>query len=133
NMLPRDLKPEHFNGYPPQARKIVTEYLDALRLMPLCVLPTLLREAIEYDYRFPAERRALERELANLRSLSAARRKEWFADFERIQLSAALEKFDWVNSPGQFVEQLSAHLWTTHQQDAYRRVAMEYGNRLQSA
>jgi hypothetical protein len=132
-MQPSELKPENFNGYPPQARKIVTENLAALRLMPLCVLATLLREAIEYDYKFPAERRALERELANLRSLNAEQRKEWFADFERIQLSAALEKFDWINSPGQFVEQLSAHLWTTHQQDAYRRAAMEYGNRLQSA
>jgi hypothetical protein len=132
-MLPSELKPEHFSNYPPQARKIVTQYLGALRLMPLCVLPTLLHEAIEYDDKFPAERRALERELANLRSLSAEQRKEWFADFERIQLSAALEKFDWVNSPGQFVEQLSAHLWSTHQQDAYRQAAMDYGNRLQSA
>ncbi len=132
-MLPSELKPEHFNGYPPQARKIVTENLAALRLMPLCVLPTLLREAIEYDYKFPAERRALERELANLRSLSSEQRKDWFDAFNRIQLSNALEKFDWVNSPGQFVEQLSAHLWTTHQQDAYRKAAVDYGNRLQAA
>jgi hypothetical protein len=132
-MLPSELKPEHFSGYPPQARKILTENLSALRLMPLSVLPTLLREAIEYDYKFPAERRALERELANLRLLSAEQNKEWFAGFERIQLSTALEKFDWVNLPGQFVEQLSAHLWTTHQQDAYRKAAMEYGSRLQSA
>src|SRR5258708_37683383 len=105
-MLPSELKPEHFNDYPPQARKIVTENLAALRFMPLCVLPTLLREAIEYDYKFPAERRALERELANLRSLSAEQRKDWFDAFDRIQLSIALEKFDWVNSPAQFVEQL---------------------------
>jgi hypothetical protein len=132
-MLPSELKPEQFNGYPPQARKIVTENLPALRLMPLCVLPTLLREAIEYDYKFPAERRSLERELANLRSLTPEQRQQWFASFEKIQLTAALEKFDWINSPGQFVEQLSAHLWTTHQQDAYRSAAMEYGNRLQSA
>jgi hypothetical protein len=132
-MLPSELKPEHFNGYPPHARKIVTENLAALRPMPLCVLPTLLREAIEYDYKFPAERRALEKELANLRSLTPEQRQQWFAGFEKIQLTAALEKFDWINSPGQFVEQLSAHLWTTHQQDAYRRAAMDYGNRLQSA
>jgi hypothetical protein len=132
-MLPSELKPEHFSGYPPQARKIVIENLAALRLMPLCVLPTLLREAIEYDYKFPAERRALEKELANLRSLTAEQRKDWFDGFGRIQLSTALEKFDWVNSPGQFVEQLSAHLWTTHQQDAYRKAATEYGNRLQAA
>ena len=132
-MLPSELKPEHFNGYPPQARKIVTENLAALRLMPLCVLPTLLREAIEYDYKFPAERRSLEKELTNLRSLTSEQRQQWFAGFEKIQLTTALEKFDWINSPGQFVEQLSAHLWTTHQQDAYRRAAMDYGNRLQSA
>src|SRR5260221_1308597 len=132
-MLPSQLKPEHFNGYPPQARKIVTENLAALRFMPLCVLPTLLREAIEYDYKFPAERRALERELANLRSLSAEQRKDWFDAFGWLQLSIAVETFDGLNSPAQFVEQLSAHLWTTHQQDAYRKAAVEYGNRLQTA
>src|SRR5258708_9392878 len=123
-MLRNEWNPDHFSGYPPQARKIVTENLAALRLMPLCVLPTLLREAIEYDYKFPAERRALERELANLRSLSAEQRKDWFDAFDQIQLSPTLEKFAWVNSPAQFVEQLSAHLWTTHQQDAYRKAAM---------
>jgi hypothetical protein len=132
-MQPSDLKPEQFSAYPPLAHKLVVENLESLRLLPLCILPTLLREAIEYDYKFPAERRALEKELANLKSLTAEQRKEWFGAFEQIQLSAALEKFDWVNSPGQFVEQLSAHLWTTHQQDAYRRAAMEYGNRLQAA
>ena len=28
-MLPADLKPEQFNGYPPEARKLVTDYVDA--------------------------------------------------------------------------------------------------------
>src|SRR4029077_329540 len=41
--------------------------------------------------------------------------------------------FDWVNSPAQFVEQLSSHLWTTHQQDAFRLAAMEYADRLHAA
>jgi hypothetical protein len=129
-MLPRDLKVEHFKGYPPLARKFVTENLATLRLMPLIVLPNLLREAIEYDFKFPAERKALEREIASLSSLSPDQRAEWFGTFERIELSAPLERFDWVNAPGQFVEQLSAHLWTTHQQDAFRKAAMDYGNRL---
>src|SRR6266404_7869704 len=132
-MLPRDLKPEKFSGYPPEARKLVTNYIAVLQRLPLSFLPSLLREAIEYDYKFPAERRALERELANLRGLAAEKRKEWLDDLSRIQLSGTLEKFDWVNLPGQFVEQMSAHLWATHQQDAYRRAAMDYGNRLQSA
>ena len=44
----------------------------------------------------------------------------------RSSLSPKLEKFDWVNAPGQFVEQLSAHLWTTHQLDGFRKAAIDY-------
>ncbi len=132
-MLPSDLKVEHFKDYPPLARKLVTENLAVLRVMPLSVLPNLLREAIEYDFKFPAERKALEREIANLSSLSPDQRDEWFGAFKQIELSAALERFDWVNAPGQFVEQLSAHLWTTHQQDAFRKAATDYGNRLMAS
>ena len=112
-MLPRDLKPEQFSGYPPEAKKLCSDYLDALRPLPLSFLPSLLREAIEYDFKFPAERRAIERELANMRSLPAKQVTEWFQEFATIQLSAKLERFDWVNAPGQFVEQLSALLWST--------------------
>lgn len=132
-MLPRDLKPEQFGAYPPMARKLATDNLQSLQNLPLSFLPSLLRELIDYDYKFPAERRALERELANLKSLSEPKWKEWFAEFERIQLSTSLEKFDWVNQPAQFVEQLSSHLWTTHQQDAFRKAATDYGERLHMA
>jgi hypothetical protein len=132
-MLPSELKPEQFNGYRPLARKLATDNIATLRKLPLSFLPSLLREVIEYDYKFPAERHALDRELANLASLSTSQRKEWLGDFETIQMSSALEKFDWVNLPAQFVEQLSAHLWTTHQQDAFRKAATDYGNRLHTA
>ena len=71
-MLPRDLKPDHFAGYPPEARKLMIAHLDVLRQLPLSFVPSLLREAIEYDYRFPAERSALDRELASLNALSPA-------------------------------------------------------------
>jgi hypothetical protein len=129
-MFPSDLKPDHFRDYPPLARQLVTANLTALSRLPLSFLPSLLREAIEYDFKFPAERKAVEKEIANLSSLSSEEFKKWFGDFEQIRLSQALERFDWVNSPGQFVEQLSAHLWTTHQLDAFRNAATEYGNRL---
>ena len=66
-MLPSDLKPEQFNGYPPEARKLVTGYVAALQRLPLSFVPSLLREVIDYDYRFPPERRAIEKELANLK------------------------------------------------------------------
>src|SRR5271155_1432247 len=99
-MLPRDLKPEHLNGYPPDARKLLTNYLGALQALPLSFVPNLLREAIDYDFKFPAERRALERELENLQSVSTSHsgesslqgQKDWFEGFARITLSPQLEQ-----------------------------------------
>jgi hypothetical protein len=132
-MLPSDLKPEQFSGYPPQARKLAAEYIGALRRLPLSFLPSLLREVVDYDFKFPAERKALERELANLNSLSPEQTREWFQAFADIHLSESLEKFDWVNAPAQFVEQLSAYLWTTHQLDAFRKAAIGYAERLYAA
>lgn len=132
-MLPTDLKPEQFNGYPPEARKLVTSELAALRRLPLSFLPSLLREAIEYDYKFPVERRALEKELGNLNALSDEQMQQWFLGFAKIQLSPQLEQLDWVNAPAQFVEQLSAHLWATHQLDVFRAAALAYAERLRTA
>jgi hypothetical protein len=132
-MLPRELNAERFNGYSPEARKLVVNYVSTLQSLPLAFVPNLLREAIDYDFKFPAERRALEMELANLRSLSAAQQKEWFQGFAQITLSPELEQMDWVNAPAQFVERLSAHLWATHQLDAFRKAATEYADRLHAA
>jgi hypothetical protein len=132
-MLPADLKPEQFTGYPPEARKLVIHDLTALQRLPLSFLPSLLREVIDYDFKFPTERKALERELANLSTLSPEQTKDWFGGFEQIHLSKPLEQFDWVNAPAQFVEQLSAHLWTTHQLDAFRLAALAYAERLRAA
>jgi len=131
-MLPSDLKPEQFNGYPPAARKLVTGSVGALQRSPLSFIPSLLREVIEYDFKFPPERKAIENELANLSSLSPEQMKEWFQEFAEIKVSTKLENVDWVNSPGLFVEQLSAHLWATHQLDAFRKAAMNYASRLQA-
>lgn len=132
-MLPRDLKPEHFANYPPEARRLITDYLGTIRQLPLVYVANLLREVIEYDFRFPAERKALEKELANARTLSPALQKEWFEEFAAISLSPQLEQMDWANRPAQFVEQLSAFLWTTHQLDAFRRAAVDYADRLRRA
>ena len=40
-MLPRDLKPEQFAGYPPEARKLVINYLGTLQQLPLSFVPSL--------------------------------------------------------------------------------------------
>lgn len=132
-MLPRDLKPELFKGYPPEGRKLVTHSLAVLQELPLSFVPSLLREAIDYDYKFPAERNAIEKELSTLNSLSAEQTREWFQGFVDVSISHQLEVSDWVNLPAQFVEQLSSHLWTTHQVGAFRRAATDYAGRLQAA
>jgi hypothetical protein len=132
-MLPQDLKAEQFAGYPPQARALAVAHLDALQQLPLSFAPSLLREVIDYDYKFPAERAAIDRELANLSSLSPAERKDWFQAFSQLSLSTKLEHFDWINQPAQFVEQLSAYLWTTQQLDGFRKAATVYGDRLRAA
>lgn len=132
-MLPRDLKPEKFKSYPPEARKLVVDYLAALQPLPLSFLPSLLKEIIEFDYKFPVERHAIEGELENLRSLSAGQVRDWFQEFAAIRLSESLERADWVNAPAQFVEQLAAHLWSTHQLDAFRLAAEHYADRLRAA
>jgi hypothetical protein len=132
-MQPTDLKADSFKTYAPEARKLAVDNLAVLRQLPLSFLPGMLREVIEYDYKFPAERRALDKEIANLRSLSREQLQQWFQAFAQIKLSQNLERFDWVNSPAQFVEQLSSHLWTTHQLDAYRSAAIDYAEKLRAA
>jgi hypothetical protein len=132
-MLPNQLKAEQFSAYPPNAKNLATRNLTVFRELPLSFLPGLLRELIDYDYRFPAERRALEKELANLSQLSTDERAQWLQGFAKITLSPKLEHSDWVNSPAQFVEQLSAHLWATHQLDAFRNAATDYADRLHAA
>jgi hypothetical protein len=129
-MQPLDLKPEQFSGYPPEARKLAANYIGSLRRLPLSFLPSLLREIIEYDFKFPIERAAVEKELANLASLSPERLNDWFQGFAQIHLSSQLENSDWINAPAQFVEQLSAHLWSTHQLDTFRTAAVGYAERL---
>jgi hypothetical protein len=131
-MQPRELHAEQFSGYPPEAQRVVLGHLEALRELPLIFIPSLLREVIDYDFKFPAERSAIDGELALLRSLSEAQRRVRFQAFERLSISPKLERSDWINQPAQFTEQLSAYLWSTHQLDAFRAAATEYGARLQS-
>jgi hypothetical protein len=132
-MRPEELKPEQFSGYPPEARRLALDYLETFRRLPLAFLPNLLREVIEFDFKFPVERRLLEKELSNLGSLSQQDLRVWFREFTEIKLSESLEKSDWVSSPAQFVEQLSAHLWATHQMDAFRHAALGYADKLHAA
>ncbi len=132
-MLPRNLQPENFTAYPPEARKLVLDHIEAIRQLPVTFLPSLLREVIEYDFKFPTERSSIDIELSTIAALSPSQIREWFQPFQSISISSKLENFDWINSPAQFIEQQSAYLWSTHQLDAFRKAATDYGARLQAA
>lgn len=125
-MLPNQLVEESFSGYAPEAKRLVVAELPLLRKLPLAFVPLLLRELIAYDWKFPAERRELDRQFTWLHSLSPGEMAKAIAPFSRLTLSEALDKTDWVNQPAVFTEQLTAHLWKTHQIDAFRAGAVEY-------
>jgi hypothetical protein len=129
-MLPQELHADQFSAYPAQAKRLAAAHVQAFQQLPLSFLPGLLRQLIEYDYKFPVEQAALDKELANLSSLSSAQIQEWFRGFFQLTLSSKLERLDWVNQPALFLEQVSAHLWTTHQMDAFTSAATNYGARL---
>ena len=130
-MLPAELQPDDFDGYPAEARKLAVGSLPIFRRLPLTFLPNLLREVREYDFRFPSERRSIEKELANLNALPDKQISDWFSAFAQIRLSPSLEAMDWVSDPAQFVEELSAFLWSSQQLDAFRNAAIAYSDRLQ--
>src|SRR6201986_622853 len=122
-MQPIELKAEQFSNYPPEARKLAEHYTGTLAQLPPSFFPSLLREVMGYDYKFPVERKAVEKEWETITALSPPDLTEWFAGLKQIKLSKQLNDSAWVNSPGQFVEQLSAHPWATHQLDAFRAAA----------
>jgi len=132
-MRPRDLTSESFAAWPPVARSLATAHLDTLRQLPLSFLPALLREIIARDFAFPVERSAIEKELAVLTALDERERSEWLHGFAQLSIPRNLEDFDWVNYPAQFLEKQSAWLWSSHQLDAFRAAATDFGTRLQNA
>jgi hypothetical protein len=125
-MLPEQLTANDFKGYPPEARALAAAHLPLLRHLPLAFAPLLLRELIVYDWKFPAERRDLDRQFHYLSGFSDDETPNTLSAFARLKLAAALEQTDWINAPAVFSEQLSAHLWATHQIDAFRAAAVEY-------
>ena len=132
-MVPAHLTAAHFAQYPPRAQALALQYLPVLQQLPLAFLPSLLRQVIEYDDAFPAERAALEHELSSLETLPPDGRSQWLSGFSQLHLSAALVQFDWVNQPLDFTERLSAYLWSTNQMNAFRAAATVYGDDVHGA
>ncbi|HUY12969.1 MAG TPA: hypothetical protein VMX16_04955 [Terriglobia bacterium] len=125
-MLPSQLKARQFKKYPAEARQLAIRHLDLLRELPASFVPLLLRELIEYDWKFPAERKQMDGQLAYLQSRSADQRQQVMAGFAQLRLTSELERLDWVNAPSLYSEKLAAYFWASHQIDAFRNAAESY-------
>ena len=125
-MLPAQLTEAQFSVYPPLARAVAVGHLPLFRQLSLSFVPLLFRELISYDWKFPVERRDLDRQIAYLESLPPGQLQRRMTPFAQLQLTTALEQTDWVGSPTLFSEQLTAHLWATHQIDKFRTAAVDY-------
>jgi hypothetical protein len=132
-MLPDQLKPEDFKTYPPEARQRCIARIALFRRLPLAFLPLLLREVIAYDWKFPVERQDLDAQLAYLAAMSPEELGRTMLPFSGLALSEKLQAADWVSGPAQFSEQLTAHLWATHQIDKFRAGAVEYVDKFNAA
>jgi hypothetical protein len=125
-MLPIELSAQKFSAYPPQAQKMAIRNLDTLRTIPLPLLAAILREMITLDWRFPAERQTLDAQCTYLASLSVAARADLLRAFTAIVLPSEMSSHDWVNHPQQFLEEMTAQLWASHQMDAFHAAADNY-------
>jgi hypothetical protein len=105
---------------------MANRHLELLRRLPLTFVPLLLRELAVYDWKFPAERQDLDWQLDYLASLSAESLRQVMAPFEAIELPAAFGRSRWVESPAAFSEELTAHLWSTHQIGPFRAAAAAF-------
>jgi hypothetical protein len=124
--MPLPIQVKHFKDYPPEARRVATSHIELLRKLPAAFTPLLLQQVQAYDWRFPAERRDIDRQLRFLESLSEADRRGLFTGFERLKLPARLVDVKWVMAPVEFSEQLSNHLWSTGQIDAFHEASSTY-------
>jgi hypothetical protein len=122
----QQIRGEQFHNYPPQAQHVATANITLLQQLPLAFLPLLLREIIVYDWKFPAERDEIDRQVRYLGSLTPDQLSSVMSSFAKLNLSADLQAMDWVGAPVRFSEKLSAYLWATHQIDDFSRSAEEY-------
>jgi len=132
-MQPTDLNANSFSRYPPQAKALAVNNLPILRRVPLSLLPLILGQIINYDWRFPAEQRDLTRQLRYLGALSSASFTDLMAPFAAVELPPEISEIDWVNQPKIFGAQLSAFLWSVNQIDNYHGAAQQYQQHLQDA
>ena len=122
-MNPDQLQAESFASYPPEARQFAANHLSLLRRLPLAACPSFLKQVLDLDTSFPAERMALAWQCHHLQALPEPRFSSLVAVLSTISLPQELRVYDWVHDPAGFVTILAAHLWSSGQLDRFRAAA----------
>jgi len=125
-MLPSQITAESFASYPPEAHALAVRNVGVIRELPLVFAALLLRETSTYDWRFPAERRLVDRQFTFLQSVAPEDRVRLLSGFATIRLPRNLEKINWIASPQTFLDGLTSNLWATAQVGALRQAADRY-------
>jgi hypothetical protein len=119
---------ESFSSYPPQGRELAASHLEALRDIPVSLLPVFLVDLKVYDWKFPVEQQEILKRIefaeANPSSL---------ASFRAITVSADFEKHEKIADPQQFLAEMTAYLWSSLQMDAYRAAANRFVSLFEAA
>jgi hypothetical protein len=97
-----------------------------LQQLPVSFVGFLLKELIEFDWKFPGEQQFIQDQLAYFEHFKPDELRVEMNAFWQLHLSRELESFDWINRPAEFLDKLSAYLWATHQIDAFRAAADQY-------
>ena len=119
-MKPAELTGSSFTQYPPIARQFALEHLELLRRLPLAVCPSFLQQIRDLDTRFPAEREELRWQCDSLQRLPAEKFTALTTFLSRITLPESLQRANWVQHPADFINDLTAHLWSSGQLDSFR-------------
>ena len=113
-------------GYPPEAKALALRELSLLQRLPAIFAALLLSEIASYDWRFPAERADIDRQLRFLGGMDAATLEGTMAGFAGLAISPEMQGSPWGVAPGNFIEKFTAYSWTVHQMDRFREAAGTY-------
>lgn len=110
-----------FAAYPPQGRELAISRLAALRQIPVALLPVFLVDLGAYDWKFPVEQQEIIKRID-----FAGANPSSFAGFRNIVVPPGLDSPEKAGDPQRFLAEMTAHLWSSLQMDAYRSAANQF-------
>lgn len=122
-MTPAQLRATSFSSYPALGREFATEHLALLQRLPMAICPSFLKEILQLDTSFPAERAALRWQCESLMHLAPGQFDTLLAPLAAITLPRELVDSDWINHPAAFITGMTASLWSSGQIDSFRKAS----------